>query len=80
MELMVANGQIEIETGIPLPLGRKYGPVSKYPWAQLEVGESFFVADPPSHFATMVSHASRIHSRKFIQRQVDGGIRVWRVA
>jgi hypothetical protein len=77
---MVANGQIEIETGVPLPLDSKSGPATKYPWAKLEVGESFFVAVPPRHFASMVVHASRTHSRKFIQRQVDGGIRVWRVA
>jgi hypothetical protein len=71
----------KIETGIAIPerLGSR-GASPKYPWATMDVGQSFFVPNPPKHFASMVTHAGRLHSRSFSYRTMDDGIRVWRTA
>ena len=70
---------IEIETGLPLPSPKRGFP-SKYPWDKLEVGQSFFVSDPSRHFPSTISVEGRKRGRKFSQRAMDGGIRVWRIA
>jgi hypothetical protein len=71
----------KIETGIPMP-HRNAGPgaTPKYPWASMEIGQSFFVSNPPKYFQSMVGHAGRLHKRKFTYRKMEDGVRVWRVA
>lgn len=77
-----------IETGVPIPKVSKPTRV-KYPWADMEIGNSFLVECEPDEAtarrASVVSSASawaRRHApgRKFSVRSVDGGIRVWRTA
>lgn len=68
---------IQIEKGVPIPGGNKY----KYPWREMEVGDSFFVAGKTS--ATL--NNSRVNAQKstrfkFKLKNVEGGVRVWRVA
>jgi hypothetical protein len=70
----------EIEDGITLPTFHKG--VAKYPFRELEVGQSFFVPDGKKN--RIASAASSIAKRigngtKFTLRSVDGGIRVWRI-
>ena len=67
---------MEIEKGVPIPenSGNK-----KYPWKELEVGDSFFTSESAQTVAGSASHASKRTNRKFICRSVDGGTRVWRV-
>lgn len=62
--------EIKIEKGIPVPLKKS----AKYPWKEMAVGDSFFVAGKSSYFP-----AHDAEGRKFTQRMVDGGLRVWRV-
>ena len=51
----------------------------KYPWSQLEIGQSFFVGDKSlSSMSSNAAHAGRRNGKKFIARSVDGGVRVWR--
>jgi hypothetical protein len=70
-----------IEKQIPLP--KRHQP-SKYPWKQMEVGDSFFVATDTKRkaiqFGAMASDTGKRLGCKFATRQVDGGIRIWRVA
>lgn len=75
----------EIESGISIPKPRT-GPKKpyRYPWHDLEVGQSFFVPDPPltkkGLFASVCYVANKRHApKKFTQRKVDGGLRIWRV-
>ena len=71
----------EIESGIPMP--RKRG--SKYPWAAMKIGDSFFVPDRPGVRRNPIRAGASIQTRKsgykvkYKTRKVDGGMRVWRV-
>jgi hypothetical protein len=74
---------IQIEKGIPVPSGsEKIGEI--YPTRSMEVGDSFFVTNPPKSFQSNVVYAARLKGMKLATRTVteDGvvGIRVWRIA
>ena len=85
----------EIEKGIPIPaVQRRAAGSSKYPFASLEVGDSFFVAATPSEGESQNEASDRVFNslsgskyrakkhlnRDFTARVVDGGVRVWRTA
>lgn len=81
----------KIEKGIDIPpVDRKYKPRrSKYPWNEMEVGDSFVVKDYKKTklgFATPISGLgntfmkSRGAAKRFSQRETSEGLRVWRVA
>ncbi|MDP9196110.1 MAG: hypothetical protein M3O22_04985 [Pseudomonadota bacterium] len=72
-----------IEKGIAIPTivrGRARSP-EKYPWSQMEVGDSFFT---PAGAAKYLNRAAQVAGkrlgRKFSVRKVEGGQRTWRVA
>ena len=71
-------GVIEITKGLPTPRGRK----SKYPFREMEVGDSFF--SPRSSVIGIHGCARRHRPMKFTCRSVVensvAGIRVWRIA
>ena len=80
-----------IDPNIPIPpKGLRHGRGNpRYPFAELEVGESFFVQVPAGatvgeiqHIRNILSNAACWHARKlgrqFTTRRVDGGVRVWR--
>lgn len=75
----------EIETGIEIPEVKRLGRKAKYPWEILEIGESFFITDPPRNrfgvvCAGYASTASKKYApKKYTQRSVDGGLRIWRI-
>lgn len=78
----MATPQIKIEKGVPLPVGR-----GKYPWREMDVGDSFFVPDVTGVKLSAAASAYTIRCRstgkpvpKFSVRNVDGGVRVWRTA
>lgn len=76
-----------IEKGVPIPPKRHaLSGGSKYPWRQLEIGDSF-LAPLPEHGDARKHHASMTRSacqwakavnREFTTRRVEGGVRVWR--
>lgn len=66
-----------IESGIPIPEATRN---AKYPWSSLEVGDSFFVPGKTvKTFASQVATAQKKRDCKLRARNVDGGVRVWRV-
>lgn len=81
---------ITIETNIPLP-DAKRGSSAAYPFADMQVGDSFFVASAEADFkATRARLAAAIarfrkasEGVKFATRTVDedsvNGLRVWRM-
>jgi hypothetical protein len=77
----------EIETGIPLPTRQAPTRVSRYPYGQMEVGQSFFVPngeDEPDVVLRRMRQGAmwakvRYSPARFTARQVEGGTRVWRV-
>ena len=71
---------IQIEKGIPIPdRARK----SSYPFGQMEVGDSFLDRDAAKTISSRAYNAANIwgrnHGVKFAGRQVEGGVRIWRV-
>lgn len=71
---------IQIDKSIPIP-GRKR---EEYPWASMEIGDSFSVSTSKTGIRASAAWASRRYERRFISRSVteDGVdvIRVWRIA
>jgi len=70
---------LQIDSTVPMPESR---PRSRYPFAEMTVGDSFLVTDPGA--AKNVRSAawmfSKRHSVRFSCRKVEGGWRVWRTA
>ena len=73
----------QLETGIPVPPRASFGSVrgSKYPFADMEVGESFLV--PEDVKLTTIRSAIGAFNKnnktvKFAVRNTDTGVRVWR--
>lgn len=79
-------GTIQIEKDVPIPADDSRR-VSKYPFRDMEVGDSFFVAcenGNPAKAAIAVRSSAIIWGkrkghRKFTTRIVEGGVRVWRI-
>lgn len=71
----------EIESNIPFPKGTKPGKKAKYPFVDMNVGDSVFFEGARSggkeYLAAMA--VSRSHKKKFSGRSVDGGLRIWRI-
>ena len=70
------SSEFKIEKAVPVPPKKGGGRAPKYPYRDLEVGDSFFV---PGIKTTGASDAGKRLGLKFTQRRVDGGMRVWRV-
>lgn len=79
--------EIKIETGIPIPVGWSR---SRFPLAQLQVGQSFFVPEGDDKLARKISikvaNFSYTHAGyKFVTRRIaatgdsPAGVRVWRI-
>ena len=69
----------QIEVGVPLPKPR-----IKYPFADMQINDSFFVASDP--YDQKLQRLISAHSNNYLGkgkvtvRRVNGGLRVWRVA
>jgi hypothetical protein len=70
---------VKIEKGIPFPKLCK--PYTRYPWADMEIGDSFFVPGVTnSTFAGQISGAKKRTGFNFTARKEIDGLRVWRIA
>jgi hypothetical protein len=71
---------IKIDKGIPAPVGG-IGPKRKYPFAEMEVGDSFFVPGISSReISNVACHAlgkGRYNTQTLVENGVRGA-RVWR--
>ena len=72
---------IKIDKHVPIPKDNR-GRQSKYPWDQMDVGDSFLVGpDGPRGMRGIASGAGTKRGKKFATRALeDGSVRVWRVA
>ncbi len=76
------NGRLPMDTiekGVPIPL-QANTPLRRYPWAEMEVGDSFFAPIMPGSISGQIRNAQRRHGHKYTTRKVCGGVRVWRIA
>jgi len=74
--------RIVIEKGVPLPALRRAGRKSKYPFAEMEPGDSFFVKDVKAsslHTSALCFAKRHQPAWKFVTRKVEGGTHIWRV-
>ena len=75
----------KVEKDVPIPENVSRGSKSKYPWDEMEVGDSFFVADADKRKKKSISATISQHRKlnknfgRFVTRSIDGGLRVWRV-
>ncbi len=69
---------VKIEKDIPVPRMR-----SKYPYATMEVGDSFLVPNPyfgkTGHVRSYLPRKDQKFVGKFTQRLTPEGLRVWRI-
>lgn len=69
---------MKVEKGIPAPVLRE---VVKYPYEDMEVGDSFYVEGGTLNKLCYQNRKAGIAlGWKFTVRKVEGGVRVWRVA
>jgi len=71
----------KIETHIDIPCLENPKPVGKYKFSKMKVGESIFMeGEKTGGKAYMAAQScARYHSRRFVGRAADGGLRIWRV-
>lgn len=74
--------KIKVERGVPAP--PRTASRTKYPFADMEVGDSFFMSAAfPEHERGRVSAAAcayaKKHGVKFSTKVFDTGVRTWRI-
>lgn len=82
--MAIEEKKITLDTErIPIPrvrTGPKGGSRFRYPFHQLEKGQSFFVEGMEArNLGGSVAHAEKVLGTKYTTRTMDGGTRVWRV-
>ena len=76
-----------IESGVEIPTNAKpkKEKVAKYPYAEMNIGDSFFVpsGERGGSLGNICAMNKKMGERlgwKFVARTVEGGVRVWRKA
>lgn len=75
--------EIKVDKNIPLPLNSGSGGPSKYPWCDMEVGDSFFAPSTTKTMAGSIAARGKKYGEKHTIRAVTEnsvkGVRVWRI-
>ncbi len=73
---------IAVDHDVPLPKHFR-GPIPKYPWRKMEVGDSFFVPEPQSRVCAAAQSYEKTHGTKYRTAKITEngvyGVRVWRL-
>lgn len=65
---------VKIEKNVPMPTDTR----SRYPWDEMEIGDSFIYPRKDVHqYASVMS--KRRSPKKYVGRTIDGVNRIWRV-
>ena len=79
---VLPKGMYKIEKHIPLPatIGNGFHALRKYPWYEMEKGDSFFVPKkPPSYVKNAATKVMKEHKdKKFVFQSEAAGTRCWR--
>jgi len=67
---------IKIDKGIPVPQQRNLR--AKYPFAEMEIGDSFYVVRGVAYMRSVASTRGKVLNRKFAVQAEGDGARVWR--
>lgn len=69
---------MQVDKNIPLPNAKTSG--NKYPWRQMEVGDSFLVQNREhANVCSVAANAGKRYGMKFATRKEADGVRVWRI-
>ena len=72
------NAMYTIEKNVPIPENR--GRLSKYPFGEMELGDSFVVEkEKMNTIRTNCSTYGKSHKKKFVVRKDGDKIRCWRI-
>ena len=67
---------IPVDKGVPIPDGNR----KKYPWTDMEVGDSFLIPGARHGAAgSMIASRKKHVGHQYVCRMEDAGLRVWRV-
>lgn len=88
MDTEVKRYEIKIETGIPLPKYGLRGRKIKYPFRQMNIGDSFYLEKPnpppkkhgTAQWYSKIYGSAKAQGARCAVRQERDGIRVWRIA
>ena len=77
----------KIEKDIPMPMGKSPNPKgrprsSKFPFKDMEVGDSFLISDPKDFIPSLNGQLQNVSFRlgmKVRTKKTSKGLRVWRV-
>ena len=75
-----------IDRNVPFPTWKGKGRYAKYPWPDMEVGDSVFFDDQPTGTKSKQAFAARAWGRTqsvkktFAARKEGKGVRIWRIA
>lgn len=72
--------QIKIDKDVPTPSGHWCENRFKYPFKNMEVGDSFFTDSARVAVSSSAVAYARRNGVKFTTRSENGGTRVWRIA
>lgn len=78
---MSENGHngIKIDKSVPIPKHADRN--GKYPWREMEIGDSFVVSSAGDKLPSAASWAGKRHGLRFTCRKIDENTtRVWRIA
>jgi hypothetical protein len=66
-----------VDRAVPLP---DWAPRSRYPFAKMQIGDSILFRDPDEQERVLNAAYSfaRRHGWKFVTRQTEDGMRIWR--
>ena len=81
MNHIIKSPTITIEKNIPIPSPAGRGRAKRFPFDEMEVGDSFFASGVSR--TTMSSKFAEYHkhtSKRFTARSQEGGARYWRIA
>ncbi len=72
---------MKIEKGIPVrdPRTDANGVRRKYPWDEMETGDSFFAPVSSNALRTTAAYHAKKTGQEFIVRKENDGARAWRV-
>jgi len=75
--------RIRIQRGIPIPRrvgrGRNGNREPKYPWSQMQIGDSFLFPEEIGRSAHSSAYKASRGGKKFAVWKTDSGYRCWRV-
>jgi hypothetical protein len=69
---------VKVDRKVPISKSKRIKR-KRYPWLEMEVGDSFLVRELSFHSVRLtVMYASRRFGLTFVARQTEEGVRVWR--